>query len=115
MNTMSLKQPAPDSPGTPSKRACKVLNLYDKIKVIEGVNGVLSQHAAAVKFGDGRTQINNIILDQQNIQRMYIEGSNADTKYLSHRQLQYPEINNEVLNFFVKPIARTSLLMDPCY
>ena len=61
---------------------------------------VLSHHSAAVKFEVGRTQINNIILDQQNIQQMYTEGSNAQAKYLSCRQLQYPEINDKVWRFF---------------
>ena len=31
---------------------------------------------------------------------MYSEGSNAQTKYLSHRQLQYPEIDHEIWKFF---------------
>ena len=65
---MSLKRPAPDSLRTPSKRACKVQTLWEKVKVIKAVNGGLSHCLAAVRFGVGRTQINNIILDQENIQ-----------------------------------------------
>ena len=65
---MSLKRPASDSLGTPSKIARKVLTLCDKMKVIEAINRSLSHHSAAVKFGVGGTQINNIIQDQQNIQ-----------------------------------------------
>ena len=65
---MSLKWPASDSLGTPSKKARKVFTLCDKMKVIEAVNRGLSHRSAAVKFGVGKTQINNIIQDQQNIQ-----------------------------------------------
>ena len=86
---MSQKQPAPDSPLTLSKRAHKVLTLCNKTKVIESINGGISHHSVASKLGVGRTQINNIISNQINIQKMYSDGNNAHTKYLSHRQLQY--------------------------
>ena len=69
------------------------------MKVIGAINGGLSHRAATVKFGVRRTQINNIILDQQNIQQMYTDASNAQTKYLSCKQLQFPENNEEVWRF----------------
>ena len=85
---MSLKHPALDLPGTPSKRADKGLTLCKRIKIIEVVNGGLSHCSVATKFGVDRTQINNIISEQESIQRMYTEGNNGQSKYLSHHQLQ---------------------------
>ena len=79
-----------------------ILNLCDKVRVIEAVNGGLSHPTVTSKFGMGRTQINNIIADQENIQKMYNDDSNAHTKYLSHHQLQYPEIDEECWKFFCK-------------
>ena len=51
--------------------------------------------------------------DQENIQKMYTDGSNIQTKYLSHKQLQYAEIDEECWRFFVKLIARTYQSMAP--
>ena len=70
---MSLKQPAPDSPQTPSNSTQKVLTLCD---------------SAAVRFGVSRTHIDNIMSNQEDIQKMYTDGSDAQTKYLSCKQLQ---------------------------
>ena len=97
---MSLKQPAPESLGTPSKRACKVLTLCKKVKVIDAVNGGMSHRNTAIKFGVGCTQISNIMQDQQNINKLYIKGNNANTKYLAPRALQYAEIDEECWKIF---------------
>ena len=99
-DSMSLKQPASDSPSTHSQRAHKVLTLCKKVKVIEAVNGGMSHRNAAIKFGVGWTQISNIIHDQQNINKLYTEGNNANTKYLAPRALQYPEIDEECWKYF---------------
>ena len=93
---MSLKQPVPESPRTPSKRSQKELNLCEKVRVIEGVNGGLSQ-AVASKFGVVITQINhklNIFL-------------NTNCNIL--------KLMKNVGNFFVKLVARTYQLTDVCY
>ena len=44
---------------------------------------------------------------------MYTEGSNAQTKYLSHRQLQYPEIDEEVLRFFCEARSKNIPVNGP--
>ena len=60
-----------------------------------------------------RTQINNIVLDQQNIQQMYTEGNNAQTKYLSRRQLQYPKVDDEVWKFFCEAQSKNIPISGP--
>ena len=60
LNIMSYKRAAPDSPITPSKQARKVLNLCDKIKVIEAIKGGLSHWSAATKFGVGSDKVCNV-------------------------------------------------------
>ena len=46
---------------------------------------------------------------------MYTEGSNAQTKYLFHRQLQYPEIDNKVWKFFCKARSKNIPLNGPMF
>ena len=79
---MSAKQKAPDSPGTPSKHACKVLNLEEKIKIINAVEGGKSHRAVALLFDVGRTQVNHIICHKEAYKTAYQEGMNAEIKYL---------------------------------
>lgn len=82
---MSLKRSMPDSPfspGTPSKKARKVLTLAEKMQVITAVREGLSNRAAAIKFGVGRTQVNNIIADQKAIEKAFNDGTSGKAKYL---------------------------------
>ena len=51
----------------PMKRAHKVLTLADKIKVIDVVNEGLNNSQVAAKFGCGRSQIANILLNKKAI------------------------------------------------
>lgn len=99
---MSLKRPAPDSPGTPSKKARKVLTLAEKMEVITAVHEGLSNRAAAIRFGVGRTQVNNIIGDQQTIEQAFRDGTNTKVKYLVPRTLKYSDIDKEVYDFFLQ-------------
>ena len=42
-------------------------------------------------------------------------GNNANTKYLTSRALQYPEIDEECWKIFVKHDPRTYQLLVTCY
>ena len=90
-----------------------MLNLCNKGRVIEAVNGSLSHRVVASKFAKGRTQINNITADQENIQKMYTEGSNTQTKFLSHHQLQYPEIDEECWKCFCEACGKNIPVNGP--
>ena len=97
---MSAKQKAIDSPGTPSKKACKVLTLEEKINVINAVEGGKSHRTVALLFIVGCTQVNHIIQNKDTYKHVFQEGMSTDIKYLVPHNMQYPKIDAEVWNFF---------------
>ena len=74
---MLSKRKAPACSGTPSKKSYNVLTLSDKMRVIEAVDGGMSNRAVALKFNCGRTQVNTIMLQCDAIQSAYKDGMNA--------------------------------------
>lgn len=102
---MATKRPYPASSGileTPPKKARKVLTLAEKVQVINEVKAGLSNRRAAAKFEVGRTQVNNIMLEEKTIMKAYMEGTNAKVKYLVPRTLKYGDIDEAVYNFFIE-------------
>ena len=51
------------------------------------------------------TQVNQIKANKDSITALYTEGMNGTFKYLAPRNMQYPEIDTDVWNFFC--IARS--------
>ena len=90
---MSTKQKAEDSTLTPSKWACKVLSLAEKIQVTDAVDNGKSHHVIALPFSMGRTQVNTIMAQKDSIKTAYQEGMNVSIKYLAPWNMQYPEID----------------------
>ena len=115
---MSTKRKSSAVSTTPSKRARKCLTLAEKIEVIRFVDPGHSNRAAAEKFAIGRTQVNTIIINKEQIKKTFEDGKNTSTKYLAPRPLVYPEIDEEVWNFFVEarskkiPISGFNLLSE---
>ena len=105
---MSAKQKVPSLPATPSKKSQKVLTLANKIRVIEAVDNGMLHRWAAIKFDCGHTQVNTIILNCDSITEAYQNGTKATVKYLIPRNIQYPEIDQEVWDFFC--LARSKLI-----
>lgn len=97
---MLSKRKAPVCSGTPSKKSGNVLTLSDKMRVIEAVDGGMSNRAMALKLNCGRTQVNTIMLQCDAIQSAYKDGMNASKKYLALRHMSYPEIDSETWVFF---------------
>ena len=110
---MSAKQKAPDSAGAPSKCPCKVLNLEEKISVINAVEGGKSHRAVAVLFHVGCIQVNHIINHKEKYKTAYQERMNAELKYLSPRNMLYPEINEQVWEFFCQSRAKCIPINGP--
>ena len=61
MFDMASKRKAMDSPGTPSKRASKILTLAEKVQFLDAVNSGKSHRSVALLFRFGCTQINHIV------------------------------------------------------
>ena len=83
-----------------------MLTLSDKIKVIDSVNEGMKNSQVAAKFGCGRTQIANILLNKKAIVEAYTNGAKADTKYLQPRNCQYPTIDEKVWQFYCEGRAK---------
>ena len=97
---MSQKRKATELSITPAKRARKVLTLAKKVQVIEYVDSGANNVKTAMKFGCGRTQIGNILLNRKAILETYGNGRNCESKYLQQRPQQYPGIDEAVWKFF---------------
>ena len=110
---MSPKRKAPDSPGTPSKRARKVLTLEEKISVIDTVENGKSHRAIALIFNVGRTQVNHIIQNKDTYRNAFQESMNADIKYLVPRNMLYPDIDQQVWDFFCQARSKCIPINDP--
>ena len=96
------------------KKSQKSAHSDQQVKVIEAINGGLSHCSATVKFGVDRTQIHNIILDQQTY-------SKCTLKVVMLRQNISPIGNYNTQkskmkfgDFFVKLVVKTYQLMDLC-
>ena len=113
---MSAKRKLNESSQTPSKRQRKVLTLSEHVDVVCYVNEGHSHRQAADRFGIGRTQINNVMLQKDKVLQEFSDGKNSKIKYLTPRTLLYPEIDEEVWKFFIEarskniPVSGTNLL-----
>ena len=77
-----------------------MLTLANKIKVIEAVDNGMLRRAVATKYEWGRTQINTIILNHNSITEACINWTKASVKYPIPRNMQYPEVDRGVWEFF---------------
>ena len=110
---MSAKQKAPDSPGTPSKKARKVLTLEEKINIINAVEGgsLIGQSLCYLMLAVCKL-ITSFTIKTLNKQAFW-EGMSADIKYLVSRNMQYPEIDEEVWEFFCQSRSKCIPINGP--
>ena len=96
---MSAKRKATDSPGTSSKRACKVLTLAKKVQVIDAVNSVLVMWNLHKSLGVAAPRLLTFY-NKMAILEAYTNGTKSNTKYLQPRHCMYPEIDAKVWDFY---------------
>ena len=89
------------------------MTLAEKIQVIDTVNNGKSHCSVALLFGVGHTQVNTIIGQKEAIKTAYQEGMNVSIKYLAHRNMQYPEIDNDVWSFFCEARSKCIPINGP--
>ena len=89
------------------------MTLAEKIQVIDAVNHGKSHRSVALLFGVGRTQINYIILQKDTIQVAYKHGMNCEVKYLAPRNMLYPEIDEDIWQFFCNARSKNIPINGP--
>ena len=90
-----------------------MLTLANKIKVTDGVEMGKSHQAVAIEFNVGHTQVNQIICNKDTIKAMSTEGMNVTFKYLAPRNMLYPEIDQDVWEFFCLACSRLIPINGP--
>lgn len=84
-----------------NKRKKTFLSLEEKIKVLKLNDGGKSARVIATELGVGKTQIQTIIKNKEEIMAHFAAGSSADRKILSAaRRLKWPELDKKVYEWF---------------
>lgn len=91
----------------------KVLTLEDRIKVIERCEAGGSSRQVGDEFGCGRSQIQTIMKQKDEILQKWHEGMNADVKYLVPRNLVYADVDEHVFGFFNRARSKNMPITGP--
>ena len=81
---------------SPSPKKAKVLTLEERIKVLEKSESGMSARMISTQFSCGKTQIQNILKNKEQIRAEWEKGKAGDRKYLTARRTQYVELNERV-------------------
>ena len=92
-----------------------MLTLAQKVDVIDAVDNGKSHRAVALMFGVGRTHVNTIMSQKEQIRTAFAEGMNASIKYLAPRNMQYPEIDADVWSFSCGACSKSIPINGPCF
>ncbi len=81
--------------------------MEERVKVIRLNEKGDKSRKLADTFGVGKTQINNIIANKENIMKAWTSGElNSQRKILEPRRQLYPEINERVWQWFTTQRAK---------
>ena len=83
-----------------SSKKRKILTLEDRMKVVERSERGESARKVAAVMGVGKTQVQSIILNKENVRSAWTSGIGVERKYLKARRCLYADIN-EVLYMHV--------------
>ncbi len=83
-----------------TRRKRKVLNLQQRVEVVQRARKGESCHAIAKSLGCGKTQIQSIVNDGDNVLSRWEDGGRADQRYLKARKTDYDELNRLVYDWF---------------
>ena len=94
--------------GNPIKTCKEGVDFSRENKALDAVETGKSHRSVASEFNVGHTQIKHIICNKDSIKSLYTEGMNASCKYLAPHNMLYPEIDQDVWEFFC--LARSKLI-----
>ena len=96
-----------------SGRKRKVLTLEDRVKVVDRLTSGQSARAIAASLGVGKTQIQAIGKEKEEIKRRWKDGDNGDRKYSKARKCVYQDIDDAVWAWFCEARSRNIPLSGP--
>jgi hypothetical protein len=78
----------------------KVLSLEQRMEVIRKLESGKSCRAVAAEMGCGKTQIQAIAKDREQIKKQFLDGSNLQQKYIKRRKTGYEDLNQFVWEWY---------------
>ena len=91
-----------------SSRKRKILTLEDRVKVVERLSKGESARSIALSFNVGKTQVQTIANEKDNILRRWKDGENGDRKYGKKRKCTCEDLTEAIWGWFVKRAHGTS-------
>ena len=89
-----------------SSRKRKVLTLAERVAVLNKIDSGMSCRSVAEELGVGKTQIQNIVKEQEDIRKRWASGECSDKKYAKVRKTGYEELDRVVWEWFTRARAK---------
>ena len=87
-------------------RKRKVLTLEERVSVLKKVGDGKSCRSIALELGVGKTQIQSIVKEKDELTKRWESGSRADAKYSKPRTASYEDIDEVMWEWFTKARAK---------
>ena len=87
-------------------RKRKVLTLEERVSVLKKVGDGKSCRSIALELGVGKTQIQSIVKEKDELMKRWESGSRADAKYSKPRTASYEDIDEVMWEWFTKARAK---------
>ena len=89
-----------------SSRKRKVLDLEQRVAVLKKIDSGQSCRKIANELGVGKTQIQGILYDREDITKRWEAGERMDRKYAKFRKVGYEEIDKVMWEWFTRARAK---------
>ena len=89
-----------------SSRKKKVLDLEQRVAVLKKIDSGQSCCKIANELGVGKTQIQGILYDREDITKRWEAGECTDRKYAKFRKVGYEEIDKVMWEWFTRARAK---------
>ena len=83
-------------------RKRKVLTLEERVSVIQNADSGSSCRAIAAELGAGKTQVQTIVKDREDIMRKWEEGGRCTAKYSKPRAVGYEDLDKIMWECFIR-------------
>ena len=87
-------------------RKRKILTLEERVSVLSKIEKGQSCRSVAEELGVGKTQIQNIVKDKEDILKQWAAGESSSKKYTKVRKTGYEEIDKVVWEWFTRARAK---------
>ena len=88
-----------------SLRKRRILTLEERVAVLKKIDSGQSCRGVASELGVGKTQIQGIVRDKDDILRRWEAGERSDKKYTKARKVGYEELDKVVWEWFTRARA----------